>query len=482
MSEHFDLVVIGAGPAGEKGAAQAAYFGKRVCIVERAPRPGGTAINTGAVPAMTIRETALRLARLRRRGLQGVEVTVRRNLGVRDLMAGERDVIESGWAQAADNLSRQGVETIQGHATFLDPHTISVSRYGQEGRTITGSCFLVAPGAQPAAAPDRPLDHEIFVDSASLLSLERLPDRMIIVGGGAVACEYASIFGALGTRVTLVNERDRLLEQVDAEASEALRQQLTARFGVTVYSGVGVRSAEVVNGERASVVLTDETSLTADCVLDASRRIGNTGGMGLEALGIRLSPYGFIPVDDQFRTVQPHIFAAGDAIGLHTLASTAMEQGRVAVCHAFDFRYKRRVSPDLPWVVWSIPEVAVVGASEEQLNAMGVQYETGRGHFKSNTRGQILGESQGYIKLLFNPEDHHLLGVSIVGEGAAELIHVGMACLTFGGSIDFFIQGAFAYPTLAESYKYAAYDGLQRIARRAAKGGHLPPARLTTPA
>lgn len=481
MSEHFDLVVIGAGPAGEKGAAQAAYFGKRVCVVERAPRPGGTAINSGAVPAMTLRETALRVARLRRRGMQGVEVSVKRNVGLRDLMAGERDVIESGWAQAADNLQRHGVETVQGQATFVDAHTIEVARYGQPGRRITGDYFLVAPGARPAHTLGVTIDDEIFVDSTSLLSLDRLPEQMIIIGGGAVACEYASIFGALGTRVVLANPRARLLEQLDAEAGEALRQQLTARFGVTVYCDAGIARAEVVNGDRASVVLTTETSLTADCVLDATGRVGNAGDLGLEALGIRLSPHGFVHVDEQFRTAQPHIFAAGDVLGLHTLASTAMEQGRVAICHAFDLRYKQEVSAALPFVVWSIPEIAAVGASEEELHARGVAFLTGRAHFRSNLRGQIVGDSQGYVKLLFDPADNRLLGASIVGEGAAELIHVAMACLAFGGGLDFFIQSAFAYPTLAEAYKYAAYDGLQRIARSAARSGGLPAARHTTP-
>lgn len=482
MSEHYDLVVIGAGPAGEKGAAQAAYFGKRVCVVERAPRPGGTAVNSGAVPAMTLRETALRLARLRRRGMQGVEVSLRRNLGLREFMAGERDVIESSWAQAADNLQRHGVETIQGQASFVDAHTVEVTRYGQAGRRITGDFFLVAPGARPAVTPGITIDDEIFVDSASLLTLDRLPEQMIIIGGGAIACEYASIFGALGTRVIMANPRPRLLEQVDAEASETLRQQLTARFGVTIYSDVGVASAEVVNGERASVVLTNETSLIADCVLDAGGRVGNAPDLGLEELGIRLSPPGFIHVDERFRTAQPHIYAAGDVLGVTRVASTAMEQGRVAVCHAFDLRYKQQVAPELPYVVWSIPEIACVGASEERLTARGIEFQKGRASFHGSTRGQIMGESQGYLKLLFSPADNRLLGVSIVGEAAAELIHIGMACIAFGGTIDYFIQSTFAYPTFSEGYKYAAYDGLQRTARKAARSGGLPAVRMPTPA
>lgn len=482
MSEHFDLVVIGAGPAGEKGAAQAAYFGKRVCVIERAPRPGGTAINSGAVPAMTLRETAIRLSRLRRRGVHGVEVSIKGRLGLRDLMAGERDVIESGWAQAAENLQRHGVETVQGQATFVDAHTVEVARYGQPGRRFTADYFLVAPGARPAVTPGIPVDHAVFVDSSSVLTLEHLPEQMIVVGGGGVACLYASIFGALGTRVILANPRRRLLDQFDAEIGEVLRQQLTARFGVTVYSSVTVARAELVNGDRASVVLSDETSLTADCVLDANARVGNADGLGLEALGIRVSPAGFIQVvDDAFRTAQLHIYAAGDVVGLHSLASTAMEQARVAVCHAFDLRYKQQIAPDLPFVVWSIPEVAQIGASEEQLNARGIPFEVGHSTFHANTRGLTIGQSHGFVKLLFSPADRRLLGVAIVGEGAAELIHIGMACLALEGTLDFFIDSGFAYPSLAETYKYAAYDGLQRLARRAAKTAGLPALKQATP-
>lgn len=479
MSEHFDLVVIGAGPAGEKGAAQAAYFGKRVCVVERAPRPGGTAINHG-VPAMTLRETALRLSRMRRRGVNGVEVSIKRGLGLRDLMDGERDVVERGWAHAADNLGRHGVEMIQGQATFVDAHTVEVSRYGQAARRITGDYFLLAPGARPAETPGLPIDHDVFVDSSSVLSLDRLPEQMVVVGGGGIACQHASIFGALGTRVMLVTPHKRLLSSFDAELGEALRQELTARFGVTVYSDMHVASAELLGGERASVVLSDGTSLTADCVLDASSRVGNATNLGLEPLGVRVSPTGFVQVDGRFRTSQLHIYAAGDVVGLHSLASTAMEQARVAVCHAFDLRYKQEVAAELPFVVWSIPEVAQIGASEEQLQAREIPFEVGRAHFHANTRGYINGEAQGFLKLLFSPADRRLLGVSIIGEGAAELIHTGMTCLVMDGTLDVFIQSGFAYPSLAEMYKYAAYDGMQRLARRAARSAGLPA--LSSPA
>jgi NAD(P) transhydrogenase len=472
-SDQFDLVVIGAGPAGEKGAAQAAYFGKRVCLIERAPRPGGAAVNTGTIPSKTLRETALYFSGLRQRGLYGVDLRVKPGMTIADFMRRERSAVESAWGLIAENLERHGVPTIQGSARFVDPHTVEVTRYGQPTRRVTGAQFLLAPGSAPRAPHGYAVDGEVVVDSDSLLTLQTIPTSMIVVGGGVVGCEYACIFAALGVRVTLVNARARLLAHLDHDVGDALRQAMTARLDVTVHGGVEVSAVEV-RDHRAHVTLTDGMTLGADVVLVCTGRIGNAGSLGLETIGVHTDQRGFVQVDAQYRTAVPHIFAAGDVIGFPALASSSMEQARAAVCHAFDLPYQRRVSGLLPYAVWTIPEIATVGETETMLAARGIACETGTASFRLNARGQILGDTDGFVKLVFHPEDQRLLGATIVGEGACELIHVGMAVLAFGGTIDYFIQAAFNFPSLAGAYKHAAHDGLQRLQRRHARQSGLP--------
>jgi NAD(P) transhydrogenase len=469
----FDLVVLGSGPAGEKGAAQAAYFGKRVCVVERAPKPGGAAVNTGTIPSKTLREAALAISGLRQRGLFGIELTRRGELGVADLMARERAAVESAWTQIQANLEQHAVTTVQGTARFVDDHTVEVSRYGNDPRFISGEVILVATGATPRHAPEVVPDGRVLVDSESVLLLERLPETMVVIGGGAIGCEYACTFAALGSRVTLVHEHARLLRHLDPEASEVLRQQMTGHLGIQVVSERQVQRV-AVDGDRAHVTLSDDTVFTADCVLDATGRSGNTAGLGLEALGVQLTPHGFIGVDEHFRTARPNVIAAGDVVGFPLLASTAMEQARVAVCHAFDLRYKRQLASDRAYGVWTIPEIATVGESDASLAARGQSFEVGRAPYRQNARGQIVGAVDGFVKLVFRPEDQRLLGATVVGEGACDLIHVAMTCLALEGTLDFFIQSCFNYPALAEMYKYAAYDGLQRLARRTARMQGLP--------
>jgi len=472
-TEHFDLVVIGAGPAGEKGAAQAAYFGKRVCIVERAPKPGGAMVNTGTVPARTLRETATYFSGFRQRGLFGVDLRVKPGITVGDFMQRERNVIETEWDLILHNIRRHQIATIQGTARFVDEHTLEVTRYGTTTRRLTADVFLVATGARPEPPVGFALDGEVVVDSESLLTLQRIPGSMIVVGGGVIGCEYACTFAALGTRVTVINERGRLISHLDREVSDALRRAMTARLNITVYGNAEIRSVEI-SDRRAAVTLRDGTIIAADLVLVASGRVGNTTSLGLEALGVRTDARSFVQVDANYRTAVPSIYAAGDAIGFPALASAGMEQARVAVCYAFDLRYKRAVSSVLPYTVWTIPELATVGESEESLLARGIAFEIGRASFRDCARGQILGDVDGFVKLLFDPETQRVLGVTIVGEGACELIHVGMTVIALEGTLDFFIQGAFGFPTLGETYKYAAYDGLQQLQRRQA--------RLRTPA
>ncbi|HEY2849057.1 MAG TPA: Si-specific NAD(P)(+) transhydrogenase [Gemmatimonadaceae bacterium] len=476
MPDHFDLLVIGAGPAGEKGAAQAAYFGKTVCLVERGPKPGGNSVNTGGLPSKTLRETALYFSGLRQRGLYGVEYHVKSDITISDFMFRERAVIESAWQLVGDNLAHHKVVTVQGHARVLDAHTIEVTRYREPVQRLTADVILIATGSHPVRPAEIPFDGETVVDSDSLLTLSAIPPRLVVIGGGVIGCEYAGMFAALGVRVTLINARERLLTQLDSEISDALRMEMTRRLGIHVMLNSEVREIRVdANGSRvATVSLTDGTELVADCVLYSIGRSGATADMGLETAGVRTNNRGFILVDEHYRTTVPSIFAAGDVIGFPALASTSMEQARVAMCHAFDLRYKQRLSPVLPYGVWTVPEVAMVGETEETARAKDLSYEIGKASFRSNTRGQIIGDLDGFVKLIFRRSDQELIGCSIVGEGASEMIHLAAAVMTFGGTIDYFIQAVFNYPTLSDAYKYAAYDGLQRLARRHAASGSLP--------
>ncbi len=473
MSEHFDLVVIGSGPAGEKGAAQAAYFGKRVCMIERAPKPGGAAVNTGTVPSKTLRETALYFSGLRQRGMYGVDYHVKRDITISDFMYRERQVVEGQWQLIDENIRRHEITQIQGSAKFVDTRTLEVARYGEPARHLTAHSFLIATGAHPLPPEGIEVDGRVVVDSDTLLTLERIPASMIVIGGGVIGCEYACIFAALGVRVTIVTSRTRLLAHLDHDVSDTLCQQMTARLGVSVHLDTEVASL-TVEDDRAVVTLGGDEQLTAECALYCIGRIGTSAELGLESAGVRTNSRGFILVDEHYATGVPGIYAAGDIIGYPAMASVSMEQARVAVCHAFDLRYKQAVANVIPYGLYTIPEIAAVGMSEEQLRTNEIDFEIGRASYRTNPRGQIIGDIEGFVKLLFRADDQRLLGASVVGEGAVELIHIAMACLTFEGTIDFFIQSVFNYPSLADAYKYAAYDGLQALSRHYAKRPGLP--------
>jgi NAD(P) transhydrogenase len=482
MSEHFDLVVIGAGPAGEKGAVQAAYFGKRVCIVERAPKPGGTAVNAGTVHGQALRETALHFSMLRQRRLLGVDVTVKPDIALGDFTARERSITEAMWEQIDENLRRHNVEIIQGAATFVDSHTVSVTRYGKPDRLISGDHVLVATGARPRQPEGVAVDGEVIVDYESLPNLDRIPATAVVIGGGAIGCQYASALAAVGTRVHIVTSRARLLAHLDREIGETLKQQMTARFGVSVHLGVEVTKLEVVNPGRAHVLLSDDTPLSPECVVYCAGRLGNIESLGLDNVGVKYNHRGFIEVDAGYRTGVPSIWAAGDVIGFPALASTSMEQARVAVCRAFDLKYKKEIASIIPYGLSTIPEFATAGESEEVLRARDIPYEVGQAFYRANARGQIINEPFGFVKLLFQRETQRLLGVVVIGEGASELIHIGAACLSFGGGLDYFIQSVFTYPSLGDAYKYAAYDGLQALARHAGRMPGLPMTPISNPA
>jgi len=469
MSEPFDLIVIGSGPAGEKGAAQAAYFGKRVALVEGEPDLGGAGVNTGTVPSKTLRETALYFSGLRQHGLYGVDYSIRQDISVRDFMYREREVVRTLRGLIEANLGRHRVDVVRGQAAFLDPHTVRVraggAAEGAPDRVLTAPVILIATGSMPNWPEGIPRDGRLY-DSDTILRMDRLPLSLVVVGAGVIGCEYASMFAALGIEVTLLGGRDRLLPFLDHEIADLLRREME-RAGVRMRLGTTVQRYEPA-GERARLLLSSGEALECEKVLIAAGRLGNTDGLDMAGAGVIADSRGIIKVNEHYQTAISHIYAAGDVIGFPALAAVSMEQARVAMCHAFDLKYKSRVSALLPVAVYTIPEVAMAGETEETCREKHIRYCVGRASFGDNARGQIIGDVTGEIKLIFSPADQRLLGVHVVGEIASELIHIGQACLQLGGTLDFFIQTVFNYPTLGEVYKYAAYDGLGNLARMAA--------------
>jgi NAD(P) transhydrogenase len=463
MPEQLDLVVIGSGPAGEKGAAQAAYFYKRVALVEREAHLGGAGVNTGTVPSKTLRETALYFSNLRQRGLYGVDYSIKKDISVRDFMYREREVKRTLRGLIEANLARHRVEVVRGRAAFESPNVLRVRSEGSADRLLQAGVILIATGSRPHWPEATPRDERLY-DSDSILHMDRIPKSLVVVGSGVIGCEYATMFRALGIEVTLVGGPDRLLPFLDAEISERLRLQ-TELLGLRVVlkdavEGVGLEEPLV------RVRLRSGRELQAERVLFATGRLGNTDELGLQVVGLTAGPRGHLKVNENYQTAVPHIYAAGDVIGFPALASTSMEQARVAMCHAFDLKYKQRVSELLPMAVYTIPEIAAVGETEESCREKGIAYAVGRAEYPGNSRGQIIGDASGLLKLVFARDGLRLLGVHILGEMASELVHVGQSCLHFGGTIGDFIQSVYNYPTLGEAYKYAAYDGLRVLAGR----------------
>jgi len=459
----YDLVVIGVGPAGEKGAAQAAYFGKRVACIERAQEPGGAAVHTGTLPSKTLRETAIFLSGFRQRELYGLSVELNTDLAVPKLLSRKNAVRELEVARIKWNLERHSVPTLTGAAHFVDPHTVEIVGTGTP-RRVTSEVFLVATGSRPHHPPDIPFDDEDVDDSDTILQIDRLPKKMLVVGGGVIGCEYASMFAAMHVDVTLVEGRPRLLSFLDVEIAERLRGAMNS-LGVTFHLGRTTRSIQRVPGRGIVTTLDDGLEIEAEKVLASSGRSGWTDGMGLEALGVGVDKRGTIKVDGDYRTAVPSIYAAGDVIGFPALASTSMEQARVAVCHAFGFTYKRQVSHLLPFGIYTIPEVSCIGFSEEAAAEKKLDVVVGRGFYRENARGKIVGDKDGVIKLVVDRKTKKLLGCHCIGERASELVHVGQAVMLLDGTIDAFIEMVFNYPTLGEMFKYAAYDALGAIAR-----------------
>jgi NAD(P) transhydrogenase len=458
----YDLLVIGTGPAGEKGAAQAAYFGKRVAIVEKADKPGGAAVHTGTLPSKTLRETAIFLSGHRQRELYGLQVSLDRSLAVPKLISRKDAVVEQEVGRIHWNLDRHHVTYVRGAARFLDAHTLEID--GPDGKkSLTGEYVLVATGSVPFQPSHIPFEDPAIDDSDTILHLDRMPSSMTVIGAGVIGCEYASMFAALGVKVTLIEPRGELLSFLDAELSEALRVALVSS-GIDVL--LNTSAGEVKRaGDVIATQLSTGGEVLSDKLLFAAGRCGSTATLNLEAAGVKVGKRGYLDVDDDYRTSAPSIYAAGDVIGFPALASTSMEQARVAVCHAFGFSYKRQVSELLPYGIYTIPEVSCVGLSEEDAKARGINVIVGRAFYKYNARGRIIGDTDGLVKLVFEKPSRKLLGAHVIGDRAAELVHIGQALIITQGTVDTLIEMVFNYPTLAECYKYAAYDALGGFAK-----------------
>jgi NAD(P) transhydrogenase len=454
----FDLIVIGGGAAGEKGAVQAAYFKKSVLLVEQEKDLGGATVFTGTLPSKTLRETALHLSGFRQRGLFGVELSVKPQIQVKDLLSrlGQVTQLESG--RMAQNLKTHGVTCVAGAAHFIDEHTIEV-----RGERYVGAHILLATGSRPYRPPEFPFQHDRVYDSDEIVRVHEIPTEMVVVGAGVIGVEYACLFAALGTRVTVLEPKDSFLAFVDEEVRNALKASVLA-MGVAFRFQTKVLACEVDESASMPVKLCVESGeeLRTRLVLVCAGREANTATLQLAAAGLSPGKRGQLSVNAQFVTAVPHIAAAGDVIGFPALASTAMEQARVAVCQLFGFGYKTQVAPVFPYGIYTIPEISTLGETEASAKEKNIPVAVGRADFSQNLRGAIIGDT-GFLKLLFHRNSRKLLGAHCIGEGATELIHVALMGLHLGATVETFIEMCFNFPTLSEAYKYAAYDALQNI-------------------
>ena len=456
----YDLLCIGSGPAGQRAAVQAAKLGKRVALIEKRRILGGVCLHTGTIPSKTLREAVISSSRSPSNGSRSTDG----RLTVDQLLGRVEKVIQSEVEVVEDQLWRNEVQIIPGEASFHDPHTVVV--LSDEGScSVTASNILIAVGTRPAPPPGVAADGEVVITSDDVMHLKHLPRTMAVVGGGVVGIEYASIFSALGIAVTVVEQRERPLEFLDGEILDELIHQMRNRK-VTFRLGEAVARVEVSDRlpRQAVILLESGKRIISDLVLYSVGRLSETDRLNLDAAGLVANQRGKLDVDEQFRTKVAHIFAAGDVIGHPSLAATSSEQGRLAACHAFGAP-TGLMTGHYPIGIYSIPEISMVGASEQELTHRKVPYETGVARYREIARGQILGDDSGFFKMLFHREDRRLLGVHAIGTGATELIHIGQAVLGLGGGLDYFLGTVFNYPTLAECYKVAALDAHNKLSR-----------------
>jgi len=479
--KHYDLIVIGSGPAGQKAAIQGAKLGKKVCIIEKNAVLGGAGINTGTIPSKALREAVLYLTGTNKRALFGENFRPKRDITLEDLTYVSQQVIHNELAVIREQFDRNGVDLAWGAASFEGPNLLHVQK-NDSTELLSADFFLIATGTRPATPMSVPFNDKNIFSSDGLLRLKHLPKSIIIVGGGVIGVEYACMLGALGVRVILVEGRTELMDFLDREIVEALQYQMR-QTGITLRLGEKVAKIEEIdcpagvannggsgNGNTNGGVenklvqakLESGKLLQAQTLLYAVGRQGTTKALALENVGLIPDDRERLKVNEKYQTAVPHIYAAGDVIGFPALASTAMEQGRLAVCHAFGTPTES--FPELfPFGIYAIPEISMVGKTEKQLTEAGIPYECGIAHYKEVARGQLLGDQSGMLKLLIHQDTHLILGVHVIGSQATELVHIGQAVLAFGGKAEYFINNVFNYPTLAETYKVAAFNGLNKL-------------------
>jgi len=467
MNPHFDydLIVIGSGPAGQRAAIQAAKLNKRVAMIEKKTVVGGVCINTGTIPSKTLREAVLYLSGYRERGFYGAAYTVKQKITIDDLLLRAHQVIRHEIDVTRHQLQRNGIELIYGGASFADANTVLVDMADQHSHlSLTAEKVIVAVGTEATKDPHIPFDGRTIFTSDEILGLDRLPRTMTVVGAGVIGCEYASMFAALGVRVTLIDKRPRLLPFVDSEIADTLAYQLrenrvTLRLGEEV---AGLVCTSDGSGDHVRIDMDSGKHVITEKALYSIGRTGATTNLSLDAAGLVADDRARLMVNEYYQTSMPNIYAVGDVIGFPSLASTSMEQGRLASCHAFGVD-ATSVPGLFPYGIYTIPEISMVGRTEEELTRAEAPYEVGKARYKEIARGQILGDFTGLLKLIFDAETRELLGVHIIGEGASELVHIGQAVLAYQGKVDYFINTVFNYPTLAECYKTAAFDGINRL-------------------
>jgi NAD(P) transhydrogenase len=457
----YDLIVIGSGPAGQKGAICAAKFRKKVAIIDRPRTIGGVCVHTGTIPSKTLREAVLYLSGFRQRSFYGRGYVLKDRIAMSDLVFRAQAVMAREVEVIKAQLRRNYITVLEGNASFTDPHTIQV-KTDEGAQLVHGKNILIACGTRPAHSADIPMDGKRIFDSDEVHCLEEIPRDLIVVGAGIIGLEYASMFAALGVKVTLLDQRPIIMDFADREIVESLCFQLR-QLGTVFRLGEKVVSVGFdQERDRVFAKLESGKNVHGNGLLYTIGRQANSDQMNIDAAGLKSDERGKLVVNENFQTAIPHIYAAGDVIGFPALASTSMEQGRLASCHMFGKPGK--MPPNLtPIGIYTIPEISMVGFTEEQLTREKIPYEVGLARYAELAKGQMLGDEQGLLKLVFDPESLKLLGVHVIGDRAAEIVHIGQVVLAMGGTIEYFRDAVFNYPTLAEAYKVAALDGLNKL-------------------